>query len=284
MQAADYFKQATQKLLALYPLSEAEGLMYWVFEDVLLIKKAHLHLFSKALGSAEFDKLEQILTRLLKGEPLQYILGYAYFMDLVLAVNPDVLIPRPETEELVLWVQDWVKQNSIENLCIADICTGSGCIALSLQKAYPLANISGIDVSEEALKVLKENAKSLKLPVHSVQADILSPEGLQALTNLNAQIWVCNPPYIPLQEMAEMHPNVKQFEPHLALFVENEDPLIFYRNILKVFIAESETQVLFFEISENQGHAIQKLAAEFNCEIALRKDLQGKNRMAKITA
>jgi release factor glutamine methyltransferase len=283
LEAVDYFNEAAQKLQPLYNETEARELMYWVFEDVLLIKKAHLLLFEKELSFTEEFQLNNILNRLLNGEPIQYILGYAYFMDLVLKVSPEVLIPRPETEELVQMVANYLMARSEPNpLAVLDICTGSGCIALALKKKLPLLEITALDVSLEALKIAQENSKNLKLPINTIAASVLDQTGTAYLQECKAQVWVSNPPYITQTEKSSMHPNVLNYEPHLALFVENEDALLFYRKISYAFVENNSAKALFFETSEYQEESLINMANEFHLKTSLEKDLQGKIRFLKL--
>lgn len=283
MEAVYYFNEAVQKLQPLYNEIEARELMYWVFEDVLLIKKAHLHLFEKELSFTEEFQLNNILERLLKGEPIQYILGYAYFMDLVLKIGPEVLIPRPETEELVQMVANYLMARSEPNpIAVLDICTGSGCIALALKKKLPMLEITALDVSQEALKIAQENSKNLKLPINTIAASVLDQTGTAYLHECKAQVWVSNPPYITQTEKSSMHPNVLNYEPHLALFVENEDALLFYRKISYAFIENNSAQALFFETSEYQEDSLINMAKEFHLKASLERDLQGKIRFLKL--
>ncbi len=282
MQAEAYFKEAVQQLLVVYPKAEAEELMYWVYEDKLLIKKAHLKLFDKEIGLAEEITLNAILKRLLLGEPIQYILGYAYFMDFVVNVNKDVLIPRPETEELVNWVSEMANEHKAEALSLLDICTGSGCIALALKKRFSKATISALDVSEVALNTAKKNAKDIGLQIEFIQSSVLDDAGKDLLSKQSASIWICNPPYITESEKAEMHENVLAHEPHLALFVSNEDPLLFYRKTIEAFENAAAAKALFFEISAYQKAALNALCSNRNLAIEFRKDMQGKDRMLRL--
>jgi|LauGreDrversion2_5_1035112.scaffolds.fasta_scaffold30274_2 release factor glutamine methyltransferase len=285
MDVVDYFNEAVQKLMPLYTKAEAEELMYWVYEDKLLIKKAHLKLFVKELGVAEEITLNFVLNRLIKGEPIQYILGYAYFMDLALEVNSSVLIPRPETEELVNWCLQLIceKELAIPELNIIDICTGSGCIALALKKKLPEASIDALDISEEAISLVAKNATSLKLPIKLHTNSVFNHIGKATLANHPAQIWISNPPYITETEKEQMHQNVLDFEPHLALFVPNANPLQFYIHILASFLIAAKAEYLFFEISEYQKEALTNILGCQPINFSFKKDLQGKDRMLLIS-
>ncbi|MCF8253521.1 MAG: peptide chain release factor N(5)-glutamine methyltransferase [Bacteroidia bacterium] len=289
VQAETFFDESVEKLADLYSKKEAEELMYWVYEDVLLIKRAHLRLFNKELGVSESLKLNEIVSRLRNGEPIQYILGRAYFLDLVLNVNKHVLIPRPETEELVNWVCDYLTANNLvqtelnpNKRNLLDICTGSGCIGLAIKKRFKNLNISGVDISKEAIELVKSNAKNLGLEIGLNQTDILTEEGKKLILKQQSEIWVCNPPYIRESEKEEMHKNVLEFEPHLALFVSNNDPLLFYKTVINYFTESVQTKALFFEISEYQQIALTEFLNGKGFQYEFRKDLQGKDRMLQI--
>ena len=207
------------------------------------------------------------ILQLAQGKPIQYIIGKSWFLGNDYFVNESVLIPRPETEELVEWVSEYA-QIINKPLHIADIGTGSGCIAIALSLLLPDATVTGIDISEDALKVAKKNATALTANVEWVQQDILMSASLPA----NYDIIVSNPPYIPLREKATMQDQVTLHEPDIALFVTNEDPLIFYK-----MIARLGKQAL----NKNQGPALLKLLDEMNYHAELRQDMFGKDRMIR---
>jgi release factor glutamine methyltransferase len=280
MDIVKYFDESVLQLQALYPENEAKELMYWLYEDILLIKKAHLHLFSKELSFTEELQLNTLKNRLLTGEPIQYVLGYAYFMDLIIHVNPTVLIPRPETEELVQAVitayKNWAEPKP---LAILDICTGSGCIALALKKALAEPSLFALDISEEAIETAQHNATQLKLPIFFKQLSVLDETGINYLQQTEAAIWVSNPPYISEAEKAQMHINVLQHEPHLALFVESQDIILFYRKISQAFCLNPKAQELYFEISEFQVELLTQMAKDLQLKASFKKDLQEKWRI-----
>lgn len=228
---------------------------------------------NQRLGESEILKYHFALKRLLQGEPLQYVLGYAWFQGMKLTVDKHVLIPRPETEELVQLI---VNRNPHPNPRILDIGTGSGCIALALKKQIPGASVSALDISEEALSVARQNASSLDLDVTFMNLDILS-----ATTNQTFDIIVSNPPYIPRREHAFMETRVTSFEPHLALFTSDDDPLIFYRRLMELSAeALSVGGQVFCEIHENMAEALLLLARQYAIQPpTLFPDLQGKNRI-----
>ena len=255
-----------------------------VLADIAGISPAKIKAFPEMeIAAADAERIESILKRLKTGEPVQYILGHTEFFGLPFNVNPSVLIPRPETEELVEWILDswrlavggWHKPYNI-----LDIGTGSGCIAISLKKNLN-AEVSAIDISAGALNTAKENAELNDVEVNFILADILNLKS--EIGSSKFEIIVSNPPYVTLEDKKQMHINVNDFEPHNALFVPQEDPLIFYKAIADFAAKRLENGgLLFFEINENYGEEIIELlnGKQFN-NIELRKDMSGKYRMAK---
>jgi release factor glutamine methyltransferase len=221
--------------------------------------------------------LENYAQQLLAGKPIQYILGKAWFMGNELMVNENVLIPRPETEELVEWI---ISYASIMNkpLSVLDIGTGSGCIPIALKLALPNCTLTGLDISKDALGVAQMNAKNLNATIEWMEEDILNTAALDT----SYDIMLSNPPYIPLREKKDMQEQVLNFEPSIALFVSNEDPLIYYKAIAKIGKQNlSKNGQLFFEIHYDQGKAILALLDELNYHAELRQDSFGKNRMIR---
>ena len=219
-------------------------------------------------------KFNNISKRLLLGEPIQYVIGEHEFFNLKLIVNKNVLIPRPETEELV----DIVLKNHLdEGLNILDIGTGSGCIALALKKHLKNAKVFAIDVSQEALNTACKNAEVNKLDVNFSKADILHEEYNLPQT---IDIVISNPPYIPPSEKNLMHKNVTDFEPNLALFVSEDDPIIFYKRILKLASKHQNKKMkVYFELNDRFCEHVVKYAHEVGfSNVQVMMDLQGKNR------
>lgn len=212
---------------SLYDVDEATLISEWIFEDVLNV---HFSEVKNHLNDDLTDEQQGILTerlvRLMQSEPVQYVLGYAYFMDLKLNVNSNVLIPRPETEELVDLI---IKQNSTFKGTVLDIGTGSGCIALSLNKKLMGSTVYASDISNDAIYIANKNAADNHLQCQFIQDSILDPD---LAKYPDVDMIVSNPPYIEKKEIMEMHDNVLKYEPHLALFA-NEHPLEFYIAILK---------------------------------------------------
>ena len=254
------------------------------------------------------QSLLELAARVAKGEPVQYVLGEADFCGLTLKVKPGVLIPRPETEELVAWVVENVKANSnllplTSNLSpfkLLDIGTGSGCIAVALAKKLKEAEVEAWDVSDDALEIARENAKRNGVQVKTSKVDVLDINAnsnsqlstvnfqlstltshLSPLTSYN--IIVSNPPYICEEEKAEMERNVLEHEPELALFVPDDDPLLFYRRIAELGLSLlKEKGLLFFEINRRFGEEVVKmLQGKGYREVELRQDMFGNDRMVK---
>lgn len=267
----------TDQLKNLYSEREARNILLLALEDVFKFNRSTL-LVSKEIDLSEkqLEELVQISSRLKTGEPYQYIVGFTYFDDLKIHVAPGVLIPRPETEELVSWIQETIPTKG--NLKVEDWCTGSGCIALAIKNRNPNFEVVGYDISEEALEVAKLNEKELNLGVEFQINDALEPRN-----NGKVDLIISNPPYIPWKEKEQMHQNVAEFEPDLALFVPNEDPLLFYRNIAEYATRNlNESGYLFFELHEDFGLETKALLEELGFDsIEIREDLQGKNRMLK---
>lgn len=267
----------SNQLSNLYSEREARNILLLALEDVFKFNRSTLLVSKEILLSEEqLEELSQILSRLQTGEPLQYIVGFTYFDDLKLKVAPGVLIPRPETEELVAWIQETIPDE--RNLKVVDWCTGSGCIALAMKNRNPTFDVIGYDVSQEALEIAKLNEKELSLGVEFEMNNALEPEIKEGI-----DIIISNPPYIPWKEKAEMHQNVTDFEPDLALFVPNEEPLLFYRAIAEYAIRTlNNGGCLFFELHEDYALETQNMVKELGFDpVEIKEDLQGKQRMLK---
>lgn len=272
-----------QELGALYPTEEVDSFFYRMLEQYLNLERFVLALQPQLTISKEEEQpFFEGLTRLKNEEPIQYILGEAYFMDLTLMVNENVLIPRPETEELVQWViSACTNQNS--EIEILDVGTGSGCIAIALAKFFPKAMVYALDISEEALKVAEENAKSKAVEIQFIQEDILNPEFINE--NLKFDIIVSNPPYVRELEKDAIHNNVKKHEPQQALFVPDENPLKFYEAISQFATNHLKNDgKLFFEINQYLAEETESVLLKngFN-KVELRRDIFGNFRMLKGT-
>lgn len=276
----------SEQLSTLYDSNEVNSLCMMVLENVVNISSAKIKAFPETeISTPDSERITNILTHLATGEPIQYILGYTEFYGLTFKVNPSVLIPRPETEELVDWIiKSW--QLAVGSwqvpFNILDVGTGSGCIPISLKKSLADARVSAIDISPEALQIAKENAAMNNVDVNFIQDDILNPTSHSLLTT-HYSLVVSNPPYVTLEDKNLMHTNVTNFEPHTALFVPEEDPLIFYKAIADFASSHLENGgLLFFEINENYGKQIVELLNNKQfINIELRKDISGKDRMVK---
>ena len=232
------------------------------------------------ISDAAIEKWNSILVQLQQEKPIQYITGEAWFYGLQFEVNENTLIPRPETEELVEWIIESQKSKvQIQKLEILDIGTGTGCIPISLKTNLLQANVSAIDVSEKALEVAKRNAQSNKVEVNFIQTNILEVEDL----NQHFDIIVSNPPYVRNLEKQEIKKNVLDYEPHLALFVEDTDALLFYRKIAQLALENlSPNGLLFFEINQYLGKETVELLENLGFKnIELKKDIYGNDRMIK---
>lgn len=269
-----------QELEAIHPKEEVDAFFYRLIEDYLKLDRFILVLQPNlTITKEEEQPIFEALAGLKLEKPLQYILGTAHFMDLELKVNEHVLVPRPETEELVEWIISDCRAEHSRDLKILDIGTGSGCIAMALAKGIPNTKVYALDVSEEALKVAKENAESNNLEIEFIQMDILNPSTLE----LKFDIIVSNPPYVRELEKEEIKNNVKTYEPSLALFVPDEDALLFYRAIIAFAKKNlSKKGNVYLEINQYFGKETKALLEAHNfLEIELRKDLFGNDRMLK---
>lgn len=263
-------------LSPIYGIEEAESFFYIALEEINGLKRTAFIMNPEAmLSESELSQWNSVLSQLQTQRPIQYIFGKAYFYGLEFIVNENTLIPRPETEELVEWVIHENKKRT--GIKILDIGTGSGCIAISLAKNLPDATVYAIDVSEGALAVAKENAIANGVTVNFIQTDILSADNLPE----QFDIIVSNPPYVRNLEKAEIKPNVLDFEPHLALFVEDTDPLIFYSKIAQ--LAKDNLMAggkLYYEINQYLGSETVTLLEQTGfTNVLLRKDFVGNNRM-----
>ena len=264
------------ELDGLYPVTEITSLAGLIIEVVYDLSYTDQVLFKdKKLPKNQLEKVTQIVNRLKNFEPIQYILGETVFYGLHLKVAEGVLIPRPETEELVHRI---IKLELYPQSRILDIGTGSGCIALSLKKAYPQAEIEGIDVSEKALSTARENAGINQLDVQFKLQDILK---WQETKWDEYNVIVSNPPYVRELEKQAMNPNVLNYEPAAALFVSDQDPLIFYRIIAEFArVNLKDRGYLFFEINEYLGNETCALLKDYGFkDVELFKDLDNKDRM-----
>ena len=281
MSIKDIIEKYREQLLWLYPIEEAESIINLVMEEILGYDQTKLFLnLDMTIDQGKLMRLESALRDLKKNKPVQYVLETAHFFELVLVVNKHVLIPRQETEELVKWIIDDCKDQ--QNLKILDVGTGSGSIAVALKKNLPDAEITAIDVSMEALDIAKENAEKNGVEINLMQVDILNEKDWDSFDRFD--LIVSNPPYITESEKSQMHKNIIAYEPHTALFVPDNDPLIFYKAIIEFSksLLDPEGSV-YFEINENHGQEIKELCSMNGfCEAEIRQDMNGKDRMMKV--
>lgn len=271
----------TEELSVIYSRREAGNVAGMVLEHILQLNSTYLSLNRfRVLTSDQEARLREAMRRLMEGEPVQYVLGEADFCGWKFKVNPHVLIPRPETEELVYWIAEDIHEAERKNgadLRILDIGTGSGCIAISLAKKFPYTTVEACDVSLGALQVAEQNSQLLEAGVKFFKKDILRED----LDGEWYDIMVSNPPYITPAEKTQMNAQVLDFEPAGALFVPEEEALIFYRKIgeqaLRMLMPGGR---LYFEVNEFRAQEVVVLLQQLGFrQVELRKDLSGKERM-----
>jgi len=274
-QAVKYIKES---LKGIYPETEIGAFTKIIFSDVFNINAIEFYTHKdKKLSEHQIEKLKNIIERLLKHEPLQYIIGFTEFYDLKFEVNRDVLIPRQETEELVdLIIKDSDKNDALK---ILDIGTGSGCIALSLKNSLPKSIVTACDFSAEALDMAKKNAKINDLELEFLEINILNEDATNSLGKFD--LIVSNPPYVRELEKKMMSENILDYEPEMALFVDDNDPLIYYKAITNFALNHlNKGGRLYFEINEFLGKEMKSLLLEsgFN-DVIVYQDLNDKYRM-----
>jgi len=284
-----------QQLILMYDEREATSIASMVMENVTgLTRIDRLTKKDEPLVVQQLHHLTEVVQRLGQHEPIQYVLGESFFHGLKLYVNNHVLIPRPETEELVEWIINDVKTSGknvfqrkegeadeTTQLKVLDVGTGSGCIALALKKAMPKAEVWGCDVSDEALNVARRNGAQLDIRVDFQGINFLDESQQRSLPTVD--IIVSNPPYVPEKDKATMRPNVLAHEPHTALFVPDDDALIFYKT-LALFGHKRlyENGCIYIEISENAAKETVRIFKEAGYNnVEIKKDMQGKDRMIK---
>ena len=274
------FQYIKSELQGLYPETEIKSFSYLILEKLTGFSRTEILLNKNTLFSNEqHNVIESFIEKLKKFVPIQYILGETEFYGLTFNVNESVLIPRPETEELVDWIRK--ENNCKDNLQILDIGTGSGCIAISLKHEFPNAKVDAFDISDLALETAKSNASQNELVVNFSKVDILNAPCFDKKWD----IIVSNPPYVLESEKTEILVNVLEYEPHIALFVPDNDPLLFYRKI--ALFAQKQLQPngkLYFEINREYGKATVDLLSGLGFQnVELRKDISGNDRMIMAT-
>lgn len=275
-------RDAKQAIIAaiepIYDHREAVNIATILMEELTGLSKMDQFLQKQSTFSNDTtSKLNNAVERLSKGEPIQYIIGKAWFMELAFSVNAHTLIPRPETEELVDALIKYLKSRDYQNVRILEIGSGSGCIPIAIAKYYPNATITSVDISPDALEVAKINAHHNGVIINWKQLNFLAKQEWDKIGKFD--IVISNPPYIRMAEAATMHTNVLAFEPHTALFVEDNDPLVFYKAIFEFCENHlTEKGAVFLEINETLG---TETAALFkpSYRVEVKKDMQGKERM-----
>ncbi len=282
MTLKELYRNFLLQLQKVYSLREPTNITDWVFEEMVSLKRTDIIKNPNKLITPAADKLiQEALQELLTHKPVQYVLGEAWFYHMKLKVNEHVLIPRPETEELVeQLIAD--RKSRLTDPAILDIGTGSGCIPIAIKKHLPAAIISSIDISEKAIELAKENALLHNAHIHFTQLDFLEEKNWPQLPMFD--IIISNPPYIPLGEKEKLARNVTAFEPHLALFVPNRSPLIFYEKIA----AFGKTNLLpkgkiYLETHEELAKETASLFMKDYQTVMIKKDMYGKERMVLVS-
>lgn len=279
----ELYRNFLVQLQKIYSLSEATVITDWVFEKMASLKRTDiLKNPGKKITTAADKLIQKTLQELLLHKPVQYVLGEAWFYHMKLKVNEHVLIPRPETEELVeQLIKD--RKSKLTDPAILDIGTGSGCIPIAIKKNLPASIVTSIDVSKNALELAKENAAMHNSHISFREIDFLDESKWQSLPLFD--IIISNPPYIPLNEKENLGKNVIDFEPHLALFVPNSSPLIFYEKIA-LFGRDHllPNGKIYLEIHEDYAKETAALFRKDYATVMVQKDMYGKERMILITA
>jgi release factor glutamine methyltransferase len=278
IQEATYY--ILNRLRRIYSEGEAAKITDWVMEHITGSKKAERMIYKTAPISQEEEiQIQKYTQRLLEHEPVQYVLNEAWFFGMRFFVDKNVLIPRPETEELVEWAVNEVGSKKYE-VRILDIGTGSGCIAITLKNKLAHAELWACDISDEALLIARKNADDLHALVDFIPLDFLNAAEWKQLPHFD--ILISNPPYIPEKDKEQMQPNVLNYEPATALFVPDNDALIFYKAIADFGKQKLNANgVIYVEIHESLGEAVTKLFRSNGYSTELRKDMQGKDRMLR---
>lgn len=268
-----------KELAGIFPRQEIESLIFLIFEKVKGYSRTQFLLSKeKELSDEELLEINNIVARLKKQEPIQYILGTTEFYELPFYTVPGVLIPRPETEELVQWI---IQENQLGSPSILDICTGSGCIAVALKKNIPRATVNACDISPVCIATAIRNAQLNATDITVAEYDILKQIPKVAFPTFD--IIVSNPPYVRESEKGMMEKNVLEYEPALALFVSDKEPLLFYERIADFSLKHLHPNgQLYFEINEAFGkQCVEMLHGKGFFHIMLKKDLNGKDRMIR---
>lgn len=291
------YQEFHRQLQQVYDTREAENITSWAIEHVTGLRKIDMVIQkTKALNKDHEEQLRKCLGELLLQKPIQYVLNEAWFGGMKFYVNENVLIPRPETEELVEWIVEEVRNMKHEvqgtryevrsglkgGMSVLEIGTGSGCIPVTLKKRLPELVVTSVDISKDALDVAKKNAATFNIEINFLQVDFLNPEQRDKLPDFD--LIVSNPPYIPENDMLTMSSNVLEFEPHLALFVNDADPLLFYRHIADFASKHLKPSGrIFLEIHTELGEEVCSVFRNKGyLSVMLKKDMQGMDRMLMV--
>ena len=286
MTVDEVYRQFVARLKAIYDEREAENIADWVFENIAAINRLHrVTEKDKVLSDPTNNKLQLALQQLLQHRPVQYVLGETWFYKMKLRVNEHVLIPRPETEELVEWVVEEVRnrRDHHQSPCsVLDIATGSGCIAIAVKKELASASVCAVDVSEGALAMARQNAAEQNAAIAFVQLDFLDVGSWDQLPSFD--IIISNPPYIPETEKMHLAKHVVDHEPHLALFVTDDDPFIFYKKIAAfAHMHLKKRGSIFVEVHEGYAIPVQQIFVDKEFKTEIKKDLFGRERMIRVS-
>lgn len=282
MTAIEIYQLYLNELMTIYPKSEAENIRNRTFESLASMSRSELIKNPAKILIPEISKaLLDGLAQLKQQKPLQYLLGESWFYKLPFKVSPAVLIPRPETEELVELAIDFLKKEGIGKK-VLDIGTGSGCIPISIKKNIEASDMTSIDISAEALAIAKENALTHATEINFQQCDFLEEENWERLDKY--EVIISNPPYIPEEEKNLLDKNVTMFEPHIALFVEDKHPLIFYEKIADFGKTHlTKNGIILLETHENYADKVADLFNDKGYMSTIKKDMYDKKRMVIAT-
>ncbi len=280
MTTAQFEAKFKSELKGIYDDREASNITDWVFEHVTGLKKWQRRNNQDTLSDTQKNQLENYLKKLLRSMPVQYVLNEAWFYKRKYYVNENVLIPRPETEELVEWVIQDSTATQKNKIQIIDIGTGSGCIPVSLKLELPNVLVDAIDISDKALLIAKRNAYKLKASINFFQINFL--QNAEWLLLSKYDIIVSNPPYIPISEKKMLSKNVADFEPQVALFVKNDEPFIFYKQIADFAQLHLNTDgKIYVEVHEAYANDVKKIFDAAGFTAIIKKDIYGKERMVR---
>ncbi len=279
MTLSDAVNTARKRLSKIYEPRELNNILHLLSEELLeLPKVSKAQMKSVVLNDEKQKAFSRAVERLTTHEPIQYILGFVDFFGMKLKVNEDVLIPRPETEELVSRIIQEIEKNNLKKpISVLDIGTGSGCISIALKKNLPKLDVTAVDKSKKAIQVALENAKEQDCKIKFIVSDFLEPSNWDALGNFG--LIVSNPPYVTQEEFETLDARVKEFEPKIALIAAHEDPFIFYKKIAEFAVTHlNPTGKIFLELNNVHSNSIAKIFTKAHFNAILEKDLYGNER------